>query len=220
MAEQRRPRAEVITSPQGIAIFPWITRPDTRFNADGIYKTGLKVSGADGEKLKELLQGKFDEAVAAARKEFTANPKNKGKKMKEADPPFKDEYDEDGNETGAIIVSFKLNAQFTDTDGTVITTSPQLFDAKGKKIELQSLYGGSTIRVAFSVHPFYTATVGAGISLRMRAVKVINLVAGGGAGAEAYGFGEEEDGYEAGDFDNGGEDSHGAAAEPEGTPDF
>lgn len=35
---------------------------------------------------------------------------------------------------------------------------------------------------------------GAGISLRLKAVQVINLVAGGGGTGESYGFGEE-DGY-------------------------
>jgi hypothetical protein len=36
-------KLEAFTSPIGTAVFPWITKTDTRFNADGVYKTELSV---------------------------------------------------------------------------------------------------------------------------------------------------------------------------------
>lgn len=195
MAEQpKRQRATVHTTPKGVAVFPWITRPDTRFNADGVYQTGLRLNEEDGQTVLALVSAEHDKNLADVKE------KNKGKKIKEADLPIQEELDADGNLTGNYIARFKLNAQFKNGDD-IIKTAPAIFDAKGTKIELDALWGGSVIRVAYSIHPYYTATVGAGVTLRLRGVKVIQLAAGGGASADAFGFGEEEDGYEAETFE-------------------
>lgn len=198
MAEQKRVRAQVHTSPKGVAVFPWITKPDTRFNADGVYQTGLRLSEEDGQTVLALVSAEHDKNLVAVK------AANKGKKIKEADLPIQAEIDEDGNENGSYLARFKLNAQFKQDD-KIIKTAPAIFDAKGNKIELDALWGGSVIRVAFSMHPYYTATVGAGVSLRLRGVKALTLSAGNGGGADAFGFGEEEEGYEAETFESSGE---------------
>lgn len=200
MAEQKRQRAVVHTTPKGVAVFPWITRPDTRFNKDGVYQTGLRLTEEDAAPVLALISAEHEKNLADVK------AKNKGKKIKESDLPIQPELDEEGNETGNYIFKAKLNAQF-ENEGKVIHTAPALFDAKGKPIELDSLWGGSIIRIAYSIHPFYTATVGAGVSLRLRGVKVIKLAAGGGANADSMGFGEEEDGYDGEDSGFGSEDN-------------
>jgi hypothetical protein len=73
-----------------------------------------------------------------------------------------------------------------------------LFDAKGKPLSKDiKIGGGSKMKVSYEILPYYTAIAGAGISLRLKAVQVIDLVeySSGGSG-ESYGFGKE-DGYEA-----------------------
>lgn len=206
MAEAKRPKAVVHTSPKGVAVFPWLTKPDTKFKPDGEYRVDLKLSAEDSVDVLALLSAEHDRNLA----EVKADPKNKGKKIREADLPIKPVVDEEGDETGEHLLRVKMNAKFKDKDGKEIVASPAFFDAKGKPIELDTLWGGSIIRVAFTIVPFYTAIAGAGISLRLRGVKVIKLSAGnGGANAEAYGFGEEEDGYEAESFENGGSSDEG-----------
>ena len=79
--------------------------------------------------------------------------------------------------------------------------SPALYDAKGKPITSDVNVGnGSTIKVAFEPVPYTMAsTKQVSLSLRMKAVQIIDLqeFEGSGASAKTYGFGEEENGYEA-----------------------
>ena len=51
--------------------------------------------------------------------------------------------------------------------------------------------------------PYYVAAVGAGVSLRLKAVQIIDLKTGGGADASAYGFSATE-GFTAPDRDSHG----------------
>lgn len=212
MAEAKRPKAVVHTSPKGVAVFPWLTKPDTKFKPDGEYRVDLKLSAEDSVEVLALISAEHDKNLAATK----ADPKYKGKKIKEADLPLKPVVDEEGNETGEYLLRVKMNAQFKDKDGKVIIAAPSFFDAKGNKTEPDTLWGGSIIRVAYTVVPFYTAIAGAGVSLRLRGVKIIKLSAGsGGASAESMGFGEEEDGYEADTFEGGGNSDEGGAVSAE-----
>ena len=60
--------------------------------------------------------------------------------------------------------------------------------------DVESIWGGSVLRISADLIPFYVAAVGAGVSLRLKAVQIIDLKTGGGAGAESYGF-EATKGY-------------------------
>ena len=187
MAIQKLP---LLKTPAGIAVWPKLTKPDTKFNAEGEYTVKLAIPS---EEAQDLI-AELDKAFAAAQE--TAKEKNPGKKIKEATKPYTIEEDDDGNETGNIVVSFKCKAQITDKHGNTRANSPKLFDSKNKEFPKdEEIWGGSTLRIAFNAIPYYTAMAGAGISLRLKAVQVIELVSGAGGGTGAsYGFGEE-DGY-------------------------
>ena len=58
-----------------------------------------------------------------------------------------------------------------------------------------NVWSGSEMKVSAELVPYYTAMVGAGVSMRLRAVQITKLVEGGNGNAKGYGFGEEE-GYE------------------------
>lgn len=186
MAIQKLP---LLKTPAGIAVWPKLTKPDTKFNADGEYNVKLRIPS---EEAKDLITS-LDNAYALAQED--AKDKNPGKKIKAASQPYTEELDDQGNETGNILVSFKCKAKITDKQGNVRNNAPRLFDSKNQEFPKdQDIWGGSTLRIAFNAIPYYTAMAGAGISLRLKAVQVINLVAGGGGTGESYGFGEE-DGY-------------------------
>lgn len=195
MAEKKNRNPRYVTD-VGVAIYPYLTKPDTKFNADGEYKVKLRlnpdsmirdVQGREIADVQTFLDDMMLKAVEKAKQE------NKGR-IKEGDPPYIID-----DETGDLLVNFKLKAQVRTKEGSTFSQKPALFDAKGKPITPESIWGGSKIKVSFEVVPYYTRIVGAGVTLRLRAVQVLELVTGGSGGsAESFGFGEEE-GYEAGD---------------------
>ena len=126
----------------------------------------------------------------------------KGKKLKVGDDslPFTDELDEDGKPTGNVILKTKLKSRVVKKDGTFFDQRPKVFDAKGVLISKVPQIGpGSTVRLSVSFNLYNTA-IGAGLSLRLEAVQLLDLIEKGSRDAKGYGFGEE-DGFEADDSD-------------------
>jgi hypothetical protein len=191
-----RKKAVIHKSPAGIAQYPRLTKPDTKFKPEGEYKVTLVLTGAEAQPLIELIDKAMGESLIEARR---ADP-TKAKTIKAAtDKPYKAETDDEGNETGNYKFNFKMAARITSKKtGETWEQKPDLFDAKGKVLVNPKIGGGSTVKVAFELYLFYTKLVGAGVSLRLRAVQVLDLVEYNSRSASGYGFGEEE-GYEAGE---------------------
>lgn len=173
-----------VVSPRGIAVYPWLNKPDTKFNEAGEYRVRLKLEpGQEADDFIEKLEAIHAQSVETAKKE------NPGKKIKVADLPITED------ETGAKLVTFKLKASGLRKDGTPFTQKPALFDSKLNPLpEGVVVGGGSTLQISAEAAPFYTAIVGAGITLRLKAVKVSKLVEFG-SGAAASGFEADDDGY-------------------------
>lgn len=169
----------VFTTPKGIAQYPWLSKPDTKFDEEGQYKVNLILSQEDA---KPLIQ-QINESFAQNLKEETK--KNKGKDIKTANPPYSDELDDDGKPTGNIVIKFKSKAIYP----------PAIFDAQGNVMKDSNIWGGSEIRVNGSIAPYYVPLIGAGVSLRLRAVQVIEYVEGGTGSADRFGFEEVEGGF-------------------------
>ena len=181
MTEKKK--VERFVSPKGIASYPHLTKPDTKFNTEGEYKVSLIVSGGDASKAIAFLTEQHKAAVSKAKKE------NAGKRVKESGLPFIE------NDDGTVTFKFKMKAKVTPKKGDPFEQKPALFDAKGKPLTGEpKVGGGSVIKVSYEVVPYYTAIAGAGVSLRLKAVQIIELKEySGGGNAESYGFGEEED---------------------------
>lgn len=179
---------ENIVTPLGTAIYPWLVEPDTKFNALGEYKVSLSLPMNKAEPLIK----KIDEAIEKAK---TLAPE--GKKVKVAEPPYYNEVDSDEQETGNVLFKFKSKAKIQTKDGKTINMSPKLFDAKGTLLtDIEQVWGGSKIKISADLAPYFVGAVGAGVSLRLKAVQIIDLVTGGGTNANSYGF-EATEGYEA-----------------------
>lgn len=193
MAEQKA-QNKLYTSPKGVAVYPWINRPDTKFKNEGEYSVRLRVPTDEAQELIKAINEKYVESQAEAKK---ANPK---KTVKKAPLPYTDELDDNGEKTGNTLFKFTLKAKVTPKSGEPFTQSPKIFDAKGKLCNPQ-IGGGSVLKVSFQIVP-YNAPIGAGVTLRFNAVQVIELVAFiGGKDAGGYGFGAE-DGYDAEDVED------------------
>jgi hypothetical protein len=46
-------------TPKGVLSWPYIAKPDTRYNPEGVYKTSLVVTSAEAEKLMEECKEAF-----------------------------------------------------------------------------------------------------------------------------------------------------------------
>lgn len=214
MSDTKKPKKVRFTTPKGIAIFPWLNKPDTKFKPEGTYKVTLRLDASAAEQLKEKLQPLFDKAIAAAK----SNPKNKGKKVKVNDY-FTDVVDDTGDYTGQCDFNFKMTASgVSKKDGRPWSMKPDLFDAKGDPLPADTaVWGGSLIKVGFEATA-YDKPIGAGLSLRMNAVQVIKLVSAS-RDASMHGFTDESDDDDADAPSTGGDESGGGSGD-EGDEDF
>lgn len=191
MSDKKKPLR--ITTPKGRANWPKLAEPDTKFNADGVYSIKLVLDADAAKPVIEAIDKVRSQAIEDAKSEV-----GKGKKIKVADAPYV--VDE---EASTVTFNFKMKASGKTKGGEVFTQKPALFDAHGKPLPAGiKIGGGSECRVSADVVPFFTALIGAGASLRLRAVQVLELVEFGG-NAESYGFDVEEDGFEVSDSDTG-----------------
>ena len=120
----------VFTTPKGVALYPYLSRPDTKFNEEGEYKVNLVLSKEDAAPIVEQINSVF----AANLEEETK--KANGKQIKTANPPYSDELDENGKPTGNVIMKFKSKAAY----------KPAIFDAKGNVMIESNIWGGSEVR--------------------------------------------------------------------------
>lgn len=175
-----------ITSPLGTAIYPRLTQPDTKFDKDGVYSVDLELDPMDktSSSFIDSLKKASDEAYKALVEE------KGGKKLKRCDLPIKETDD------GKVRIKFKLKAK-AGNDERSWEQKPVIFDSAGTAMQAPPNVGsGSRIKVAFEVVPFFTAMVGAGISLRMKAVQIVELKEyTPGDNFDAYGFKADPKGF-------------------------
>ena len=167
------------TTPQGVAQYPWLSKPDTKFSEEGDYKVNLIIAKEEALPALKLINQVYAENYEKEVK------KAKGAEIKKAPPPFSEELDDAGQPTGNIILKFKSKAAY----------KPAIFDAKGIPMIDSNIWGGSELKVNGSVAAYYTPLIGAGVALRLRAVQVIQYVEGGSGSADRFGF-EAVAGYE------------------------
>jgi hypothetical protein len=167
------------TTPQGVAQYPWLSKPDTKFSEEGDYKVNLIIAKEEALPALKLINQVYAENYEKEVK------KAKGAEIKKAPPPFSEELDDAGQPTGNIILKFKSKAAY----------KPAIFDAKGIPMIDSNIWGGSELKVNGSVAAYYTPLIGAGVALRLRSVQVIQVGEGGSGSADRFGF-EAVAGYE------------------------
>lgn len=213
MADKKPLKMTKGVTPKGVAAWPHLNKPD-EYKGKKSYKVNLKLTAEDSEKLIALIDKETEKVKAETIEKLedtVANGKTGEAKKKAKDAlakltvgvPYTAAVDDDGDETGDYVFKFKANAEFEDRKtGQIKPITIPLFDAKKKPTKV-AIWGGSTIKVAYALVPYYVASANScGVSLRIEGVQVIDLVSsGGGRSAEGFGFGEE-DGFESEDSDD------------------
>ena len=164
----------------GEAVYPHLNKPDVKWNEAGEYKVTLKVAKSDASEMLKLYNSAIEDALKLAEQN------HKGKGIKNAPKPFTEE-------DKFVFFKFKMKATgVNQKTKEKFSQRPQLFDAKKNPIPLSTLiWGGSKMRVAYNLVPYYTPMLGAGITARLKAVQVISLVEGKDSNLFS-----KEDGYE------------------------
>jgi hypothetical protein len=220
--QQKTERKEIQVTPPGIALFPRLNEPDEKFNENGVYYVKLRLTAEDAAPIIAACDAIAEDAFQNALSE--AKTERERKKVKLADPAYIMEEDDSGNETGNVIFNFKMTASgVSKKSGKPWTRTCPVFDAKQTPVDLSrvKIGGGSVVRVAYVAYGFYTAALGAGVSLRLEAVQVLELKEWGSKDASAFGF-DVADGYatEAAPFDDGGCDDGEGAYSPSDSGDY
>lgn len=175
---------------EGNAIWAKVFEPDTKFNPLGDYSINLQMTEEKAAPMCERLEGIVQEMFNKAIKEK---------------PPLKNSlttqdvcskvYDrETGDATGDVEFKFKLKAKVQKRDGSWYEQQPVVLDSKKQPISGETLIGnGSRVKVAFEPIPYVMqSTKKAGVSLRLKAVQVIDLVEYGNSASSVF---DEEDGF-------------------------
>lgn len=185
MAKQEHVTKKYTTGKGQLVGYISLQTPSTKFDKDGVYSTSILLSKEEGEKLAEEIK-------AVRTEQF----KKFGKGTKVAELTQCTEYttvdEETGEETpdeeGRYILKAKAGAYIKDGKPTF---KPQLFDSKGNKISISNIGAGTVAKVAVELSG-YSVAGKTGVSVKLKAVQIIDLVEFGGGSAESYGFGEEE----------------------------
>lgn len=245
MADKKN-RPTPVSSPAGIASYPWLNKPDNSVWQNGVkigedpakgkYKVSLVLSKDDpaAQKFIERIKAEYAKAVASELAKLKKQADEKGKpvekvfdkffdkdgKFKEANYPFRDHKEDDTKWS----VSFSMNAQFKKKDsGEVVKLSPHLYTADVKPWPKGRIIGGgSRIIVSFVFNPYNMAGNGAGVSLQLQGVQVLKLEAFGEKSAAELGFSAQE-GESYGDEEgsgfsdqSGGDDDAGGGSSDDG----
>ncbi len=176
---------KLYTSPVGVAVYPHLNTPDTKFNPNGLFSVKLQVEGDKAVAFAARIDAAMDQAVKDAKDEA-----EEGKEIKRADRPYV------LNDEGVYLFHFKVKHRNQTREGKEYFRRPVLFDSQGQRCDDAKIGGGSQLRVSYEPFLFNSQPlIGAGVSLRLFAVQVLSLIEWGERSAEGYGLENVEGGY-------------------------
>lgn len=188
-------------TPAGLASWPKLDVPDTKYNDDGEY--GVKLLLDPNNEQHVTFMALLDSVTDASMETMKADEKNKKyiKLMKRADP-YTAELDKEGEETGLFVANFTCPAKFIrKSDKKEWPNKPVLVDAKLTPLPADAkIGGGSRIKIKFETWPYFNATEKkVGMTKRLIAVQVLDLkVWDRSTDIAALGF-DAEDGFSVSD---------------------
>jgi len=156
----------ILTSPEGISEYPYLSEPDTMFNPEGLFHTKLVCKKSESEKVKKAID---DMIASEVKKQHDQDP---NKQIKKAPLP----YEERGEE---IIFNFKMKASgVRKSDNKPFTQEPNLLNADLTPFDKdQKIWGGSKLKITFEPYA-WNMPIGIGCTLRLKTVQVLELVTG------------------------------------------
>jgi hypothetical protein len=208
-------------TPVGTASYPHLTNPDTfmnrtSYNCKLVLDTNKDEVTAFVNKINSYVERAKEEARAEVTEALSGldgnskNPKTKKKHKELSDKlasldddyrtPLTDEYDDNDEPTGNVILYLKSNASFQHKTKGTISLAPKFYDASATPMEARPLIkGGAQIALQGTLLS-YNASFGAGVSARINSVQIVSL--GGGAVGGDAGFAAHAGGFDASTYDS------------------
>lgn len=170
-----------IVTKAGEAFYAHLREPEVYEGKELGYSIQLKLSKEDTDDLMTKLEAELEKAKSEM--------KLKAGRKWSKEPFMGYKTDKDGD----IVFKFKASTTIHTRSGEELSRTIAVFDAAGKPIKGDNIGNGSIVKVAATIIPFHVSNAVNGLSLRLNAVQVLNLVEyGQGGSAKSYGFGEEE----------------------------
>ena len=155
----------ILTSPEGIAKWPYLIEPDIEFNPDGLFHTKLSCKKSESVNIKKAIDDMIAQEI---KKQHDSSP---DKPIKKSLP-----YTEEGDD---IVFNFKMKAKGTrKSDGKSFTQEPNIVNADLTPFNKdQKIWGDSTLKITFEPYA-WNMPVGIGCTLRIKTVQVLELITG------------------------------------------
>lgn len=190
-------KRERLTTPRGtVCGFTAIQKAATNFVPEGKFETQLAFDADAVSDLVEQLEAIRDAELAKIKEK---NPKLQ--KVIKAAPVVSPELDDEGDETGRVILKFGQKRVITTKSGETFTKKIAFRDARGNHITAPVKVGAGSIgKVSFEPFGYYNAKDKVvGVSNRFIGFQLIKLVeyeGGGGPSNADMGFEDETEGDE------------------------
>lgn len=188
MTQQKtKQKKELVTFPVGVARYPHLNTPDTKYVPQGELKVDVVY-----DSLSEI-----EPEVAKLERILSAFAEQEGVSADNINPVYIE------LDNGKFAIRFKQKA--FEYKGEVVLPRPRFHDARGQYMgdkDLPIVGGGSRLSVAAEVWPYVSQETlrqggkritikTAGLTLKPKAVQIVELATFGGADAD-YGFGAHE----------------------------
>jgi hypothetical protein len=166
------------------SVMCFLNEPSTKFKPEGEFSVKCVGTSEDFKGLIEVADKAIEEKIKQTIEE---NPKVK--KLVKPVKPYKPEFDDEGDETGNLVVNFKRahKQTFVDKksgDKQTKVNKVILRDSAGKLITDQ-VWSGSKMVVRYFLTPYYSPKDHeVGVSLKIDTVFVTELVGPNGSDAE------------------------------------
>lgn len=148
------------TTEIGVGNYPYIFTPDTQFTKNGVYSVKLVLSDKDSQSIVKLYEETLEARMKTEGTDKRA-PHNQYKVLKD----------------GGVEFKFKLKAKVETRDGTDFEQRPKILNSDKTIAESQPVYSGSKMKIAFQAVSWHNNLQGVGVTLRMKAVQLIEVVA-------------------------------------------
>ncbi len=159
---------KMITTPVGRTEWAKFFTADYKFNEMGEFGGKLHFENQDAQALMKQLDSLLKQSIEKAVDE-TGKPASKINSKS----PY-----EVCDETGDVTIRVKLKENVQGRNGT-FTQKPKVVDSQGTPIVNEiPVWNGSRVRVCVTPVLYYTALAGAGVSLRLFAVQIVEALSG------------------------------------------
>jgi hypothetical protein len=143
----------ILTTPKGIAKWPYLTEPDIEFNPEGLFHTKLSCKKTESLNIKKTID---DMIALEVKKQHDLNP---DKAIKKSLP-----YTEEGDD---IVFNFKMKASgVRKSDKKAFTQEPNIVNADLTPFDKSlKIWGDSILKITFEPYA-WNMSIGIGCTLR------------------------------------------------------